>query len=148
MIMEFEVEFWYWWVAAVFLLGVEMLSPGFFFLWMAVSALVTGLLLLIMPFLSVEMQLFIFAVLSMSSVLVWKHYMKRHPEKTDHPHLNERGSQYIGRTFTLIEAIENGQGKVKVGDSLWKVEGSSDCPKGSAVRVVDVHGTVFKVEKA
>ncbi len=57
--MGFEVEFWHWWVAAVVLLGIEMLSPGFFFLWMAASALVTGLLLLIMPFINVEMQLFI-----------------------------------------------------------------------------------------
>lgn len=144
--MGFEIVFWYWWIAAVFLLGVEMLSPGFFFLWMAVSALITGFLLLIIPFMSVEVQLFIFAVLSMASVMVWKRYMEKQTDETDHPNLNERGSQYIGRTFTLIKAIEHGQGKIKVGDSQWKVEGE-DCPLGSTVRVVDVDGTVFKVEK-
>lgn len=47
-----EFVFWYWWVAAVVLLGVEMLSPGFFFLWMGFSAFATGLLFFLMPFMS------------------------------------------------------------------------------------------------
>lgn len=144
--MEFEVVFWYWWVAAVLLLGIEMMSPGFFFLWMAISALVTGLLLLVVPVMTIEIQLFIFAVLSMCSVIAWKRYMVNHPIESDHPHLNQRGAEYIGRTFTLLEAIENGQGKIKVGDSRWRVEGE-DCPVGSTVKVIAVDSTIFKVEK-
>lgn len=144
--MEFEVVFWYWWVAAVLLLGIEMMSPGFFFLWMAVSALFTGLLLLVIPVMTIEVQLFIFAILSMCSVLAWKRYMTDHPTETDHPHLNQRGAEYIGRTFTVLEAIENGQGKIKVGDSRWRVEGE-DCPAGSIVKVTAVDSTIFKVEK-
>jgi len=144
--MEVEVVFWYWWVVAIFLLGIEMLSPGFFFLWMAVSAFITGGLLLIIPIISVEMQLFIFAILSMCSVIVWKRYMAKHPIETDHPHLNQGSSQYIGRTFTLIEAIENGKGKIKVNDSRWKVEGE-DCPVGTKVKIIDQDGNFFKVEK-
>jgi membrane protein implicated in regulation of membrane protease activity len=142
--MAVEFVFWYWWVAAVALLGIEMLSPGFFFLWMGFSAFVTGLLFFIMPFMSSNFQLMIFAVLSVVSVLWWRSYMNKHPEETDHPHLNRRGAQYIGKTFTLIEAIENGQGRIKVADSPWKVEGD-DCPVGSTVKVIAVDGTIFKV---
>lgn len=140
-----EFVFWYWWVAAVVLLGVEMLSPGFFFLWMGFSAFVTGLLFFLMPFMSTEVQLLIFAVLSVVSVLWWRNYMNKHPQETDHPHLNQRGAQYIGKTFTLIEAIEHGQGKIKVADSPWRVEGEEDCPVGSTVKVIAVDGAIFKV---
>jgi membrane protein implicated in regulation of membrane protease activity len=60
--------------------------------------------------------------------------------------LNKRGQQYIGRTFNLYEAIENGQGKIKVDDSIWKVHGE-DCPLGSKVRIISARGTVFDIEK-
>lgn len=136
--------FWYWWVAAAGFMGLEMLSPGFFFLWMGISAFITGLLYFILPFMSTEVQLLIFAVLSMVSALWGRNYMNKHQKETDHPHLNQRGAQYIGRTFTVIEAIENGQGKIKVADSPWRVEGE-DCPVGSTVRVVAVDGATFKV---
>ncbi len=144
--MDIEMVFWFWWVAAIFLLAIEMLSAGFFFLWMAVSAFITGGLLLIVPIISVEIQLFIFSILSICSVIVWKRYMVKHPIKTDHPHLNQGSSQYIGHTFTLIEAIENGWGKIKVNDSRWKVEGK-DYPVGTKVKIMAMDGNFFKVEK-
>ncbi len=142
--MAVQFVFWYWWVLAVALLGIEILTSGFFFLWMSIAAVVTGFLALIMPFLNINIQIFVFAVLSMASVILWKRYMNQHPIETDHPYLNQRGAQYIGRTFTLIEAIENGQGRVKVDDSRWRVEGE-DCPQGATVKVVAVDGTVLKV---
>lgn len=142
--MGIEVVFWYWWVAAIVLMSIEMLSPGFFFLWMGFSAFVTGLLVFLIP-LSFELQVFVFAVLSVASVLWWKRYMNKHPVVTDQPHLNQRGAQYVGKTFTLIEAIENGRGKIKVADSPWRVEGEEDCPAGSVVKVIAVNGTIFKV---
>jgi len=142
--MTVQFVFWYWWVLAIVLLGIEIMTAGFFFVWMSVAAVLTGFLALIMPFLTLNAQLFIFAVLSMVSVVLWKRYMNKHPVASDHPHLNQRGAQYIGRTFTLIEAIENGQGRVKVDDSRWRVEGE-DCPQGATVKVVAVDGTVFKV---
>lgn len=140
-----EFVFWYWWVAAVVLMGIEMLSPGFFFLWMGFSAFVTGLLYFIMPFMSTEVQLLIFAVLSMVSAIWGRNYMNSHQRETDHPHLNQRGVQYIGKTFLLIEAIENGQGKIKVADSPWRVEAEEDCPVGTTVKIIAVDGATFKV---
>ena len=145
--MELDVIFWYWWVLAVFLLAVEILAPGFFFLWIAVSAFVTGGLLLLLPAMALDMQLFIFSLLSVASTVVWKFYVKKLPIETDKPLLNKRSAQYIGRTFTLIEAIENGQGKIRVDDSIWKVQGEEDCAANSKVKVVAADGTILKVEK-
>ena len=143
---EFEIVFWYWWVLAVGFLAIELLAPGFFFLWLAVSAFVVGSVLLILPVVSFEMQLFLFSVLAVVSILVWRRFVSAKAQESDHPFLNQRGAQYIGRTFNLVTPIENGQGKIKVGDSLWLVRGE-DCPLGSKVKVVAVTGTVFNVEK-
>ena len=70
------------------------------------------------------------------------------PTETDLPTLNRRGEQYVGRHFTLEEAIVNGQGKIRVDDSTWKIEGPEDLPAGSQVQVIAVAGTVLKVEAA
>lgn len=145
--LNFEVIFWYWWILAVVLLAIEILAPGFFFLWMAIAGFITGSMLFLLPGTSLEVQLLVFSVLSFVSLLIWRRYVGLHPAETDHPLLNKRGEQYIGRTFTLIEAIENGQGKIKVDDSQWKVCGE-DCPKGTRVTVTAVDGTQFKVKKS
>ncbi len=142
---ELDIVFWYWWVLAVGFLAIELLAPGFFFLWLAVSSFVVGSILLLIPSTSFEVQLFLFSVLAVLSVLIWRRYVSAKSQESDHPLLNQRGAQYIGRTFNLVTPIENGQGKIKVGDSLWLVHGE-DCPVDSKVKVVAIKGTVFEVE--
>lgn len=138
--------FWYWWVLAVGFLALEIVVTGFFFLWLSVSAVVVGLVLFLFPSTGFELQLFLFSILAVLSVLGWRKYARtRETETTDHPFLNKRGAQYIGRTFNLVTPIENGQGKIKVGDSLWLVRGE-DCGMEHKVKVVAVKGTVFEVE--
>jgi len=142
---EFDIVFWYWWVLAVGFLGLEMLVTGFFFLWLAVSAFVTGSLLLVIPVMSFDVQLLLFSLMAIVAVMAWRRYVSAKAQTSDHPLLNRRGAQYVGRTFNLVEAIENGQGKIKVDDTLWKVHGN-DCPIGTKVKVVAVNGTVFDIE--
>jgi membrane protein implicated in regulation of membrane protease activity len=143
---ELVFVFWYWWVIALVLLAIEILAPGFFFLWMAISGFVTGAMVLLIPSASMNVQVFVFSVLSVVAIIVWKFYGKKHPIASDHPLLNKRGDQYIGRVFSLYEPIKNGQGKIKVDDSIWKVHGE-DCNIYSRVKVIAVRGTVFEVEK-
>ena len=138
--------FWYWWVIALILLVVEILAPGFFFLWMAISGFVTGAMVFLIPAISMNVQVLVFSLLSVATIVVWKFYGKKHPIESDHPLLNKRGVQYIDRVFNLYEPIINGQGKIKVDDSIWKVHGE-DCTIDSRVKVIAVRGTVFDVEK-
>lgn len=141
-----EFVFWYWWVIAVVLLVVEILTPGFFFLWMSVSGLITGIMVWAIPSVSFNVQVLVFSVLSLLSISAWRFYGKKSPLKTDQPLLNKRGAQYVGRVFNLYAAIENGRGKIKVDDSIWTVHGE-DCALNSKVRVLACRGTVFDVEK-
>ena len=66
---------------------------------------------------------------------------------SDLPDLNVRGQQYIGRSLVVEQAIQNGRGKVRVGDSMWAAEGP-DAPAGSRVTVTGTRGTVLVVERA
>ena len=145
--MGFEIDFWHWLIAAIAFGIVEVLAPGFVFMWLAAAAVVMALVVLVAPGLGWEFQVLVFTLLSVSSALVGRRFLKRHPIESDHPLLNRRGAQYVGRTFTLLEGIDNGVGKLHVDDSIWKVRGV-DCPAGTRVRVTGVDGTELLVEKA
>ena len=140
-----QIEFWYWLIAAVIMIVIEMLLPAAYFLWMGISAFIVGLLLFAIPTMPVLIQVIIFGVLSVVTLVMYKKHKKANPTVNDEPNLNRRGEQYVGRTFTLDEPIVNGVGKVKVDDSTWKVKGN-DMPAGSKVRVMSVDGTIFNVE--
>ena len=140
-----KIVFWYWLVAAVVMIILEMVLPLAYFLWMGISAFIVGLLLFAMPATPLLIQVIIFGVLSVVTLVLYKKHQKANPAVNDEPNLNRRGEQYVGRTFTLEEPIVNGVGKVKVDDSTWKVRGS-DMPVGMKVRVMSVEGTVFNVE--
>ena len=66
--------------------------------------------------------------------------------ESDQPHLNKRGDQYIGKVFNLVDGIENGRGRIKIGDGTWIVAGQ-DLPAGTKVRVDGVDGAVLTVSK-
>ncbi len=143
---ELTFVFWYWWVLALVFLVIEMLVSGFFFLWMAAAGLVTGGLIWAMPSIRLDTQILLFSLLSIAAIVTWKFLVKKPTTTSDHPLLNKRGAQYVGRIFDLYEAIENGQGKIKADDSIWKVHGD-DCDINTKVKVIAVHGTVFDVQK-
>lgn len=141
------IVFWHWWALGVLLLIVELLVPGMFFLWMAESALMVGAALWLVPAMDWEYQLILFSVLSIVSIAVFRRYLRKHPIATDRPLLNRRAAQYIGRVFTLDEPIVNGRGKIRVDDSIWRVEGEDSEP-GTRVRVTEAEGVILKVERA
>ncbi len=143
----YQPDFWHWWILALALIIAETLLPGTFFLWMGVSALVLGVLAWLIPAMGWEMQLMLFAVLSLVAIVGWRMWQRRHPDERDQPMLNRRGEQYIDRVFVLETAIENGFGKVRVGDSLWRVKGK-DAAAGTKVRVTAADGIVLVVKRA
>ena len=142
-----QLLFYHWWVLALVLIAIEMMAPGFFLMWIGGAAALTGLATLVAPSLPWQAQFVIFGVLAVASVVGARFYIKRNPIETSDATLNKRGAQYIGRTFSLEEAIVNGIGRVRVGDSVWRAEGP-DLPAGDRVKVTGVSGAALKVEKA
>lgn len=139
------VTFWHWWILAAVLLALEMFAPTTLFLWTGISAGVIGVLLMFVPDLGWQLQVLGFAVLSVATVVIWRRVSPRKPAIG--PELNERTSQYLGQTYALESAIENGRGRMRVGDTTWIVEGP-DLPAGARVRVVSADGASLRVERA
>ena len=141
-----HLDHWHWWILTIVLLVFEAIVPGFFFMWLGISAGAVGLLVFLFPGIGWDYQVFVFAILAVASIVAWRSYAKRKPLVTDQPTLNRRGAQYVGRTFTLAEPIEHGRGKIRVDDTTWKIEGE-DSPAGSQVRVIGVDGVMLRVER-
>ena len=141
-----QMEFWHWLTIAAILIFLEILSPGVFFLWLGLAAGMVGIIMAIIPDISWQIQFILLAVFSITSLIVWRIFAKIFSsQEASVSHLNRRAEQYIGRTFTLVEPIVNGIGKIKVDDSTWRVKGE-DAPLGTQVKTIAVDGIVFEVE--
>ena len=141
-----HLEFWHWLVLGLVFIIIEMLAPAAIFLWFGVAAAIVGVIMFVFPSMSWELQLILFSVLSVTSIVAWKAYAKSHPpEDNQYPTLNKRGEDLIGRVFTLEEDIVNNYGKIRVDDTMWKIRGD-DVVAGNRVRVTQVDGTVLVVE--
>tara|TARA_R110002096_G_scaffold73270_17_gene173607 strand:- start:3406 stop:3861 length:456 start_codon:yes stop_codon:yes gene_type:complete len=143
---ELTLNHWTWFVIALVLLVLEIALPGVVFLWMAMASVIVGGVVFFAPDLGWEGQLIIFAVLSIISVYVGRTFLRRNPIETDDQNLNQRGRSFVGQTYRLISDMDNGRGKVRIGDTNWTVEGDFDGLAGDKVKVVDVDVTYLIVE--
>lgn len=135
----------WWWLIIAALLGIlELFIPGVFLAWMAAAAAVTGLLVAFLP-IALPFQLALFGLLAMAAVYGGRRHYERHPVPSSDPLLNDRTARLIGQTVTVVTAIENGEGRVKVGDSVWTARGP-DAPAGARMRVTGAEGNCLKVE--
>ena len=136
-----------WWILALLLIGAEVLLPGYFMLWIGLGAAATGLLVLLLPGLPMIAQALAFVLLAFLACAAYWYLLRPRLQRgdRDEPRLNRRGEQNIGRRYVLAEAIVNGRGKARVGDSLWLVSGP-DLPVGATVEVVAVEGNTLLVK--
>jgi len=144
----FNFEFWTGWswlTLGLALVIIEMIAPGLIFVWFGVAAIVAGLIVAVFPGMSWETQLVLFAGLSVISLGSGRMWIKKNPLQSEDNGLNRRAEQYVGRAFTLAEPVADGEGKLKVDDSIWKISGA-DMPQGARVRVTGADGTVLMVE--
>lgn len=136
---------WLWFAAAVALFVLETIVPGIHFLWFGVSAALVGLIALVIP-LAWQWQLIMFTLISVATLFWVRQSSRADVVKTDEPALNIRGAQYIGRMVTVEDAIANGRGRVRVGDTIWPAQGE-DASAGARVKIVGVNDTVLVVER-
>lgn len=138
------LEYWHWLTLGILLLVAEVAAGGASFLmWVGFAALATGVVAFLLPVLGWQLQLVLFGVGSVASVLLWRRYVKDVPV-ADGAVLNRRGTEHIGQVVRLEEAIVNGRGRIRIDDTLWGVRGA-DAPAGTAVRIVALDGNVYDV---
>lgn len=136
--------YWLWLALGLLLAAAEMLAPGFFLIWVAVAALLTGGAAYLLP-LGVPSQVLLFAVLAIVTVFMGKRYLRDNPIVEADPAMNQRGLRMAGQVATVTETIANGQGRVHHGDSEWIARGP-DAPVGTKVRITGADGAELLVE--
>ena len=138
---------WGWMTFGLILMIIELFIPGTFIIWFGLGAVATGIICACVP-LSVSGQIAVFALCSAISVFFGFFVYKRiFGANKDVGQQDKIGAQkYIGQSFKVVEAIEEGKGKIAVGDTVWLAKSSRDIAKGRRVKVVDVKGTILIVE--
>jgi len=138
-----ELGPWNWMVLGFVLLVMEIVAPGVFMLWIGIAALIIGAVSLIIwdaAFWTWQVQVLAFLILSLVSAYIGKRLVGGRHEDADQPLLNRRGAQMVGKLATLVEPIKDGRGRIKLGDTLWRVSGP-DLPAGTQVRVTGAADT-------
>ncbi len=138
-----------WWILALLLIAGEVLLPGYFMLWIGLAAAAMGILLWLVPGISLLLQAVLFAALALAACVIYARTLRPRIERSTpgSERLNRRAAQMIGQRYVLTESIVNGRGKARVGDGEWLVAGP-ELPLGATVEVVAVDGTTLQVRAA
>ena len=135
---------WVWLTLGVVLAGLEMLLPGVYLIWLAAAAIITGMLTLALD-LSLPAQVIDFVALSLIIAFSAKRFLGERPIESSDPLMNRRGARLVGETALVVQAIEHGSGRVKLGDSEWIARGPS-VAAGERVRIRGSEGAILLVE--
>jgi membrane protein implicated in regulation of membrane protease activity len=134
---------WTWWILGVVLLALEIFAPGNVLVWFGIAAIVTGILAFFVE-LPWQTEALIFVALAVVMALVGRRYFARESKHSEQPLLNERAARLVGQSFVLSEPIVDGQGRLRIDDTNWRVTGP-DLPSGTRVRVTGKDGAVLSV---
>ncbi|MCL6682809.1 NfeD family protein [Sphingomonas alba] len=136
---------WLWAIAGVLLLIAEVIAPGFFLVFIGAAAIATGLFTVLFD-LGIAPQIGLFIIYAALFVLVFKRWYGQSDGPAADPLLNDRAARLVGRSVTVVEAVDEHGGRVRVGDGEWSARGGPAAP-GDRVRVASVEGNCLIVER-
>ncbi|PSX10518.1 NfeD family protein [Photobacterium angustum] len=141
-----QMNFWHWIALGLVLLLLELLGTAGYLLWLGISAVLVGALLIMLP-VSWPLQWVCFAVFALFTTWLWWRYQHK-KDKTDASvsKLNQRGAQMIGQVIKVEKAINAGNGRLQLGDTTWSIKTDVDLVEGQKVVVVDVEGITLIVK--
>jgi membrane protein implicated in regulation of membrane protease activity len=135
---------WIWAIGALVIAIAELHCPGCYLIWIAAGGVITALASFAFD-ISLTTQISIFVVsCSAACICGYFVYQQLTNPRIDKAQVNQRELTMVGTRGVVAVTIENGRGKVKLGDSVWLAEGPN-LEDGSPVVVTDVRGTVVTV---
>ncbi|MEL6876604.1 MAG: NfeD family protein [Pseudomonadota bacterium] len=135
---------WVWIGFGLVLAALEMVVPGVYLIWLAVAAIITGLLTIGLD-LALPSQVVIFVSLSLIAAFSARRFLRDTPINSPDPLMNQRGTRLVGETAVVTQGFEGGSGRVKHGDSEWLARGPNLEP-GARVRITGSDGAILVVE--
>jgi membrane protein implicated in regulation of membrane protease activity len=141
----------WWWVAAAFLIGaLEMLTGTAVLIWVALAALVMAAVLATVPGLSGELQITLFAALSVALTFAGRWALIRFGDGFAHNStLNQRSNRLIGRSAKVLEVeVGSNSGVVEIDGMRWRATWSDgqNLTMGDPVRIKTAEGMTLGVE--
>ena len=146
-----QIEWWYWIVGGVVLLLCELAIPVFVLVWFGLSAILVGILLAILPSVSLTAQLSIWLVFSIALVVYWFRVFKPNQHKT---RVGMADNNVIGEVGLLVHPVAPFQkGEVRfqkplLGSEVWTCISEESIAAGERVRIVQVEGSLLTISKA
>ena len=142
-----DLVWWHWLVVGLLLVLVELATPGgFFMIFFGIAALIVGLMAGAGFGGPVWMQLLMFSVISVASLMLFRtrllKWMQVDPQAPEVDSL-------IGEIGQLEGAIGPGQmGRIEVRGAAWSARNATalELPRGMRCRVVRVKGLTLEVE--
>jgi membrane protein implicated in regulation of membrane protease activity len=135
---------WIWAVGGLLLLIAEIVAPGFFLVFLGVAAIATGLFTLLFD-LGIGPQLALFVVYTALAVMIGKRWYAEPDAHDPNLKLNDPSKRLVGKTVTVVDAVDDHGGRVRVGDGEWSARGGP-AVAGERVTVTGVEGNCLTVE--
>lgn len=135
---------WLWIGAGLVLAALEMVLPGVYLIWLALAAIATGVLVLASDP-PATMQIVSFVSLALIFAFSARRWLRDKPIVSSDPLMNHRAGRLVGQTAVVTQAIDGGEGRIRVGDGEWLASGP-DCPAGTRVRIAGANGAWLSVE--
>lgn len=148
MIEQLEsISHWHWIVLAIVLLAGEALGAAGFMIGISLSAFIVAGLMATGLLNDWQIQFLLFALFSvLSSVVFWNFFRNRNAQDSAEI-INDRAAQLIGRKLTLQADIEHGQGRIQIGDTLWKVSAEHDLAAGTLIEIYSSEGMMLHIRE-
>ncbi|MEL6688274.1 MAG: NfeD family protein [Pseudomonadota bacterium] len=142
-----QLTAWHWLILGVVLLGLELMTGSTYILWPAVSALAVGILLFIAPGLGWEMQMMLFFLLSLTTLILGRTHLQKLVKGGEPSSLNDPGQALVGRQVEAVGDFTGTEGRVVVGDTQWSARlENGTAREGDLLRVHAVQGATLIVE--
>src|SRR5210317_930497 len=147
---NFQMLFWYWLVFGMILMLLELAVPSFTIFWFGLGALAVGVLLLVVPGLSLTLQVLVWIIASAAFVLFWFKVLK--PRMTDITTSGIGREVMLGETAMVTRVPEGDRrGEIRfsvpmLGSDTWPFICDDDVAVGDRVAVREISGNTMLVK--
>jgi inner membrane protein len=135
---------WLWLIGGVVLLIAEVIAPGFFLVFIGSAAIAAGLFTVLFD-LGTVAQLALFALYAVLAVMLGRRFYASAASESTTAYLNDPARRLVGKVVTVVAAVDEHNGRVRLGDSEWSARGGP-AGAGERVRITGVDGNCLKVE--
>ncbi len=139
-----------WFILGLVMLLLELILPGLIIAFFGVGAWVVALLVLLIPKLSLNLQLFIFLVSSIVLLLA----LRRQAAKIFKGFEKQKNvaaadvEEFIGHRATVVQAIgKKKSGKVEFHGTNWEAAADEEIEVGEMVEIVGKESILLKVKR-